>query len=574
MLREVDHHYYSEILERGFVRLKNDPSATLPEVVSATLKAVTDHLSSSIHVRQFLMDLPKGQNTCCPDSPIDELVKYVASRSAKIDKSDPALNLEFMEKIVRPAITFFHQEMFAALNDCEDISREEWAMFLNGRRLAEITTELWFKWYEKVVVPFNQLGEDEKKQYEALFSSGFPQFDYTVFDLGRDQDGNPVIRNRQTWAQAFPAEISEIRTILGDLIQTQTSSRQTRAHLEQLGIAYGCTDIEKLEECWAEVDRRWIEIPRTQRVILLYGMENGYEHFRCVSPELQIVVRDKGYETPLAFIRAGIVAVFSHLPLDPEVIGNLPKIFETKLERTDVDAFLPVLIGGVCLNFRAAGQALPNRQDVSEEGGRIFLDPNSCREAEISYAENLKKNCTSATEEALIPLIKANDVLLYIAGHEFSHPVARTAESDAVLGSSLRLLEETKATVGGIPANLRVNSTPNNRLTIVAIMLARIIRTLHKAWLSNPTVANYVTESKVLAQMLISKGVIKVTPEGIDVDVDRVQSYGWGIGFQVLFTEIVSAYARGRCDLLEKIKEEHCDASKGDLAKLIAHINR
>lgn len=566
---------WKDVLEQGFKLPAFKGTETLPETVRITLTAVADHLKQSPVVRQHLAKLPKGPGTACPDSPVDELVRYVAIRGGKVDKSDPALNLAFMKEIMRPVISFTHWQMHLAIDQCQDVSDEERPMFFHGSRLARATSELWFKWFERVVVPFQRLKADEREQCKAFLLTVLSEYDYTVFDLIRDSASGFSVANRQTWAQAFPDEILTIKGIITELLLTQVHSNPIRNYLCALLNAYGCAEIDRLETYWAEVDQCWIEISTTTRVLPVHGMENGYEHPRCVSPEFRLEVRDHGAQEMIDRMRAATVDFFRTLKLGkPKNLQELIRVLKGKLERTDVGTFLPALIGGVCLNFRYAGQAVPNRQQILAQGGRTFLDPNNCQEAVALYHEFLDKNCTPKTAKMLKPLITADALLRYITSHELNHPAGRTAQSDTALGNALTLLEESKATIGGILSNLQDADSPEHRLTIVAMALARIIRALHKTFLENATFANYVTESMVLAKILMVNQVIELTPKGIEVDLFAAEYSGWVPTCRDFFTKVVEAYTQRDTSALEQLKANFCTPETRNMAALIAWINR
>ena len=172
---------WNDVLCRGFELQPMDSKMALPELVSAVSKAVSEHLATSADVREFLSRLPRGLGTIRPDSLTEELVKYVADRPSKIDKSDPAVNLRFMEQIVQPVFVFEHETLLGAMVGNANISSSDFLLFQSGATLTKYIDQLWAEWFARMVVPFQSLSEEERNRYvEAVGKQlGEPEFDYS-----------------------------------------------------------------------------------------------------------------------------------------------------------------------------------------------------------------------------------------------------------------------------------------------------------------------------------------------------------------------------------------------------------
>ncbi len=276
---------WENVLRKGFVMPSMNRDTPLPDAITATTDAVAKHLLHSKLVRAYLENIPKGAGTQCPDSSLDNLVKYVAIQRGEIDKSNPILSLVFHQKIIMPVFEFERKQVLAALQLIDDVAVNELRIFHLSTRLGILLDAFWAKWFEKIVSPYQSLDEANKKLYEKSTRDTLAQYDYTVFDYGHDG-----CANRKTWTTAFPEEILAIIAILEKLKEVCAEDSLAN-YFQTLKRAYACTEVELLESVWANVDRAWIKIPPTSRLVPVHGMESGYEHPFCVSPEFRLEVR-------------------------------------------------------------------------------------------------------------------------------------------------------------------------------------------------------------------------------------------------------------------------------------------
>jgi len=552
---------------RGFIFPNIDRSMTLSEAVKIATEAVEKHIARSPVVRAYIAALPKGSNTDCPDSSLDELVKYFADQKGIIDKSDPALTLRFLKKFIIPAFEF---ERLVVSNivylKTDDISDHEVQMFRDYMELARATDDLWAKWFEVLVVPYQSLNEIDRGRYNELVREMLSSFDYTVFDLSFEKG----IIDRRTWAEAFPKEIKNILKVL-DRLKERVSFKDLslKEYFEALSNAYSCTDITQLEELWTKVDQTWVSIPRTERMIPVHGMESGYEHSFGVSPEFRLEIRTQEGQKMIDEKYVSIVEHTASFELPEEIVLRAKQ----KMERTDVSLFVPAIRSGVCVNFRYAGQAVPNRQQVvEEEGGRIFLDMASASSMVKNYTEKMAKYCHPETAKTLIPLVTDSSVISILAGHEYSHAIGCTAECYAELGSDgMKLCEEAKATLLGILADEYCDPSSEHRLEIVASIIGRVFRFL--ADVENETVAPYVRENLVSATTLFETGVISLSLEGVVVDIEKAKSSAWFDALREFNHGVLNVYQTKDKDALNELVARYCNKERPEVAKLIAWVN-
>ncbi len=502
--REIRKGLFGVILRQGFEMPIIDKKMTLPSAVSILSAAISRHIFSSKHILEYVEQVEKGANGICPDSAIDEIIKYLAEQNGQIDKSDAALNLRFLDSFLFP-IFDFQRDCFSKLFILnKDVSDFESNLFAYSIELGALIDELYYEWFEKIVIDYQNLSTVEKEKYEKTLKNELGYFDYTVFDY--DVSENKIF-NRKPWALAFRLTIKQIVDKLEELTDSciEHGEKELHDYFKALSGAYACAEIEKLEEVWAEVDRMWIKIPTTCRMFPIHGMENQYEHPFGVSPEYKLVIRTDYGEKMISEIR-------HQTPVYASIIGvnlTLVSLAKLKLNNLDMGVFSMVVNSGVCANFRSVGQVVPNRQDILSEGGKVFMNLEGSQVGMNRAQDLLKSYCTPEVGEKLSKLLTVDHYLLHTIGHECNHPVGCSSESDNALGEFKNRLEEAKATIGGLIVILQgrpVREYPE----IIAMCIARVCRFFKKETFENPTLQPYVRENLVIAALLISSGIISI----------------------------------------------------------------
>ena len=542
------------LLRKGYRHLNVKPSWPLEKMVKKTIDHVCRHVMRCRELRRLLEDLANGHSDIVPaNSPPEELHRYIAVRHGKIDKGNPAVTLEFLRNFVAEAAVLERQAIAHGAGLITDITPDERVM-LTDLATPLATDKLWFRWFEKAVIPLETLPEEEKGQRKEALAKILPEYDYTVTKN----------RRRTPWAKAFLPEIFAVKTALQEL-HDRIKDKNIQKYLRRLIFAYGCTEIDDLEKRWADVDLAWIAIPKTCRVFPVHGMESGYEHPHGVSPEWRVMVR-------LDFGREEVADICRQSPIVSGRLGADQSVITEKMGKIDVDVFYTAIWAGMNLNFRMAGQAVPNRQDVLIEGGKIFMDLDSLSLAVDNYRGILKKHLLSNQADRLAKLITTKSMMEHTAGHEVTHPAGRSQEIDKELGTSLKLLEEAKATMGGLLINeARI---PKKRLAIVAETVARICRFMHRTTMGNPTSRQYVWENMVAASTLHRAGIIRVSRGKIRIDLKRAQTRDWFEELERFMTGIFAAYRNNDQTKLQTMKDDLCNEKEGIIAELIALVNK
>ena len=557
---------WAETLREGFTPPAIDCGMSLSDAVSTATAAVAEHLKNSESVRQYLANVPKGKGTNCPDSPLDELVKYVAIQRGEVDKSDPLLNLAFHKTFIMPVFDFERECVLRAVRNIDHITPPEWQLFRYAAALGRAHDELWAEWFNCVAAPYQALDAEGKKQYEKMAKKWLSAYDYTVPEFSTTFG----CVGQMSWAEAFPDTILRICGLLEEMVEVSVEP-ELKVYFEKMLIAYAMPVIEHLERCWTDVDRAWVEIPTTCRIMPMHGIESGYEHPFGVSPEFRLEIRTDESREVIESCRVAAVKHAHAIGLSDALVD----VASQRLGHTDVGVFVTAIRAGVSLNFRYAGQAAPNRQDVLASGGRIFIDKAASMLAGKPLIKLLEEHCTVETSAALKPFITAENQTLHTIIHEFAHPIGRTSEIDSALGSEGRsLLEEAKATLLGTVAEEWRDSTPEKRLTLVALSVARVIRFMRKTTLENPTVAPYVRENFVAATTLFDSGVMRLTEQGIEVDLQKAKGHNWFKVLRNFDCSVLDAYDAHSTVVLQSLMNAYCNKEIEPLASLIEWVNR
>lgn len=249
-----------------------------------------------------------------------------------------------------------------------------------------------------------------------------------------------------------------------------------------------------------------------------------------------------------------------------------------KLKLTDVAAFVTLYRAGVCMNFRYAGQCVPNRQDIMDTvGARTFIDLAGGSQGVDMYRAFINERCVPEIASILAPLITVESMRVHTAGHEFNHPACRSIEIDKALGKQIMLLEEAKATALGLLVAEFWKSTPEHRLELVAAMVARAIRMAQKTILKDETFAGYAREGMMLTTTLFNSGVMALTENGITVDLQKAVSGVWFgklSDFIDLVTQDYWSHDSVALARLEETTKTFCDPESAQLAPFIAWVNK
>ncbi|OGB85512.1 hypothetical protein A2994_00610 [candidate division Kazan bacterium RIFCSPLOWO2_01_FULL_48_13] len=518
----------------------------LPEIGKAVVEAVAAHLETSPLVRDYLTGLPKGPGTCCPNDPVDELVSHVARMVGVkgIDKSDPFINHGWMNQLIRPVFKFERQKLIEAIDSEVRAGRlkldaREQALLRFSPQLADAVDQLFLGVFRRVVAPYQLLSEDERRQFNADATRQLPEYDYTVYDIEKKDDGHYELTNRRPWAVAFPDEIGEIyRAVSSIMNNLPGSERGLLYYFNRLIAAYDCREVDQLEERWMEVDRAWIDFGSDLLVLPVHGIET-YGAPQAVQPEFRLEFRTREDLGTLHSVKLCTVEVGHDLGLSTQMVERIKQ----RLSHTDMGVFVTAIKAGFDLNFRLAGQSAPNRQAVQDTGARIFVGATGERESLRVLHELLGKFCDPETATAAQKLLTTRELRLHVYSHECAHPLGRTTKIDASLKEMSTELEEAKASLVGYLCLDRMDSSVRSRQARIAATVARCIRFFQKHKMSDLTAGPYIRENKVAAVTLIDAGILSLGEDGIHINWDAATARAWKEELSLFCTTVTEAYA-------------------------------
>lgn len=549
----------------------------LPEIARVVTEAVASHLETSPHTRNYLTKLPKGPGTFCPDDPIEELVSYIARMVGVkgINKSDPLVNWGWMSEIMAPVFRFGRQALMCAIRHELDSGRLEssYRDFVLTHygffQLADQVNALFLALFRKLVVQYQSLTEDERKQFDADMAEQLPEYDYTIYDIGWD-NGHYEAINRQPWAVAFPDEIQAIlitiRHLLADLPGDEAALCE---YFSRLLTAYECGEINELEERWAAVDEAWVQLGSQLPIVPVHGIET-YNCPYAVQPEFRLEIRTNESQDEIIRAKQATVEVARQLGLSPEMITRI----ERRLENTDVGVFISVCRAGFTLGFPIAGQSAPNRQGVQDNiGARIFIDPARERAKVNLHYKLADAHCDPTTAQRIRKLLTTFEMRLHTITHECAHPLGRTAEIDASLGEMRNELEEAKASLIGMLATDARDPSPEGQWARVAHTAARCIRFFQESNTSDPSVAPYVRENKVAAVTLMDAGILALTENGIHIDWEMAETGEWRRQLVNFGSRLLAVYANQNPDQIKLLAADYYGGNP-DLQRLIDWCQR
>ncbi|HBR80927.1 TPA: hypothetical protein DEA21_04815 [Candidatus Uhrbacteria bacterium] len=523
----------------------------------------------SPHICDFIAELPKGPGTSCPDSPVAELLKYLATLNAQVDKSNPEVNLRLARDLIRPIFELERLCMLKAFRSTNP-SENELKFFKLSIPLSCTIDQLYLAWYEHLVIPHLKLTadwneEDKKAHADHLREILGGQYDYTCFLY--DHETGQVL-DRKTWAEAFPEIVEKIRDQL-DFMALYCEDDTTPNYFLALADAFGCTEISQLEARWAAVDQAWIKIPPTCTMVPVHGMEN-YEHPVGVSPEFRLAVRTDIGSQIIEHVREAVLIHAKASNFDHDLI----KLAERKLRETmDIAVFTDALRGGTCLRIRISGQVVPNRQDILVKGGKNFLNPEGIGTTVGRSHDLLRRFCTPQTAATLIPLVTFEAVLADVVSHECTHPTGCTPKVEEVLGNRSSL-EEGKATIGGLAAICAVESDQARRS--LAISTARVCRFLLKARRAEDDSQDYVRENMIMAGLLFNSGAMRLTETGLEVDPNNTANVdNWIDMMNDFYYRVVQAYhADNPRTAVAELEQIFCRPNNPNILALIVWLDR
>ncbi len=488
------------------------------------------------------------------DVPIDVAVEYAARRMStgeELPKDNPVTVGQFYDHVVLPVIKAQQDVVLGLITVHPELAFGERLIMRSGVKLARLFDEIFSAWWQYVIIPY-QMGIAQDPTLKEAIREGPLNNRYAVI---ADSTGSPIKKpltqellascREIPLATAFPRQIRRIRVEL-DLLQEDLAEFHLavvyQRYFNALSSALRNRDLEKMEDLWHAVDVAWVGI-RPERVMPVHMMENGYHHPRQVTPEFRILWRSESFQEEIALVRKGMERFGSRIGDD---------LVQTKLNRIDIGTFNTVLAGG-CVDFRIAGQSVPNRPDVQKLGMKIFLDSDTMEKRHLKFV-NLVKACadgeTSAwTSEAMNLAFH----VCVVTSHEFAHPFLITERVIEAFDQDKPTFEEGKATLFGIMGLEEINQEYGSDFyrTLSAYLLGEILHRFDKRRAQDPTFRPYLNEAMMIATSLLQREVIVLVDGKIHMNQDWCSTPGVVQVLKEVTDKLIAAYRQADICLAE-----------------------
>jgi len=540
---EKNLNFCTEAIREGFKKpsVKNEK---LSDAVLIILNAISEHIKNSSTIRSLLEKQEKGSGTNCPDSPIEELIKYLASQNGEIDKSDSLVNLKFMEDFVSVIFGFERDCLQESIFNNQNISKKESELLITSLILCGLFDNLYCRWFEKVVITYNSLNEQEKKSYHQAIEANLANFDYTVFDYS----GTTGINKRQTWAEAFPSEINPIVTILRG--SNVLKNEEFAPYFLALADAYDCRDISQLENLWHQVDEEWVKISGACRFLPIHGMEKR-EHSFCVSPEFRLLVRTENGEQEIANrIKSSTPKFASKIGIKEELV----EIASKKMEKIEMGVFVTALKAGASANFKTPSQLVPRRKI---DGGRVLLDLQAAEAHVVDCKKILTKYCEPNKKDLFSELLTAEGLIAQTISRQCTRHIGCTPENDEKLGEKKTILEEAKATCGGM-ASILESFSCEKRMELLAFSVAKICLFFNLKMHKDNSLQPYFNENLAMANFMINAGLVEISGKNLKIKLSKEGLDKWNVFLRDFYFDVIKSYHSTNPEKINRKKTLYC----------------
>lgn len=261
-----------------------------------------------------------------------------------------------------------------------DLSRAETVVVLGSCDIGDQFDLFYREWRKKVIGdPFlEKLSEMEKAEAKKLLQeqgvmSESDNYLYSVLD---ETDGKII---SSSYAEAFPEPIIEVGNTINQMVADlkeigDDEALDLASYYESFGNALISTERSQHERLWKEVDVAWMKV--SGRIQPIHPMESYVDpNGLLVEPEYALAIRD--YRDRAATTNALTDMTKNNLIQWLEINYGEKDVLQTSLPplRSSIVGVFTTLVSGRRLDFRPAGQIIPNRPEVRINNGvKIFLD--------------------------------------------------------------------------------------------------------------------------------------------------------------------------------------------------------
>jgi len=510
--------------------------------------------------------------------PLEIAAEYVArqaTRTMQLPKDDSVVLGQFYDGVVVPCMQAKMDALEQLVSLHQGLTQTERMLLLAGFNIGRQFDSIFPKWWKWVVVPYRTSPLLPEKIQELLRHTHRTN-QYAVL---MNPDGSPIahltsdaIRHSKQvpLRRAFLQEVLAIRTILLRLVEElPAGEKEYRQYLLALYNALGCSHLSSMERMWLSVDKAWVRIPATARVIPVHMMEWGYLHPRCISPEFHMRWRTDEHADVIKLMRQQM----RQLALR---VGNITD--PAKIDGVDVGTFLTIARGGSDMDFRFVGQSIPNRPKAQSQGMKVFLDGDAMGRRMERHRYTLEHCLDQATLEWVLQSFSLTDMYALVTGHEFGHPFTITNDLLKAFGTTMRLAEEGKATLLGIAGmqaavEAREWGDKNANLRLATIILDNCLRMLDPATLLDPTHEPYVKECLMILSVLRRRGFLQIIEGKLSMSISTAAS---GLIPRFLYEDatmpLVQAYRERDLPEIRRILSDLTDQSSADLWPVLVAV--
>lgn len=503
-----------ETIREGFKKpsIKNE---NLTQAVGIILSAVSEHLEKSEAVNSF---------------------------KSKVNQSDSSANLKFMEDFMFPVFSFERNCFQETIFENQDLRKKEAELLNSFFVLSGLFDNLYLHWFNKMIITYHSLNDQEKVSYEKAIKKAMEEKQISFKHLVFDYSSRTGITNCQTLAEAFPGEINSIVSILQS--SSVLSNEDYAPYFWAIKNAYACRNLSEVEDLWKKVDEKWLAIPDTCRILPIHGTERC-EHGFCVAPEFRLLIKTASEKQELL---NQIKNSTSNLVEQIGVREDLAREARRIISNLNLDFFI---------TFLRAGAAVANQQEIFAKGENILIDCKAIEHELDNYKKLLNKCCESDKKDLFAEMITAEGLIAQKISHQYAHKVGCTPEINLQLGEKKFILEEAKATCGGI-ASILENLPLNKQLELLMLSVARVCGFFaskkHKCSTNQP----HFNENLAMANLMIKAGLIEVGNKNLKIKLSKEGLEKWQISLKEFYYEIIKSYHSTNPDKINRKKIFYC----------------
>ncbi len=343
-----------------------------------------------------------------------------------------------------------------------------------AHKIGKVFTLWQPKWMDTIIYGINRellhlFNGDEEKIYAMLYEKslfdrghGGEVADRSYSVLVRDEEGY----KRVAYAKAFTEEVKALAASIEEAVAALSRyedeefglKEQWIAYLEAIKIALLQKDPDKTLQCWAEVDRKWMQIDAP--IQIGHPLEYYEDRFRkAVALEWDVRIINPEYEQGkrAKLIRLFFEKIYRKIGLDKESIYTQTL---QNLDRVQLYVGRALLFYGSEFNGLFSAQVVPNDEVVSREyGKKIFAFADMILQMQRAKPKMRLSYEVFGKELAdRIHRLKDDEQVWYAIydittiGHEYGHILWIDEESERVMNRSgmFKLAEEFKATSGAL----------------------------------------------------------------------------------------------------------------------------